>query len=75
MNNFLRARVRERLSALGLNPFEAARRMGDESELSVRAIIGGTLRAGWNPAAESIQQADGEVIARVVFAHRVFGNR
>lgn len=51
------------------------RRRGNESELSARAIIGGILRAGWSPNADSIQQSDGEVIARVVFAHRIFGSK
>lgn len=64
MENFLRERVRERLEATGLNPFEAARRIGNERTFLNDLLIGRkeTIRQAAIPRVAAVLDCDPEYL-------------
>lgn len=64
MENFLRARIRDRLDALGLNPFDAAKRAGAERTFLNDLLIGkkDTIRQAAIPKVAEVLDCDPEYL-------------
>lgn len=64
MENYLRQRVRERLAALGINPFEAARRVGAERTFISDLLTGKkeTIRQKLIPKVAEVLDCDPEFL-------------